>query len=68
MGWGGVQVREYDVDYEDEFAQCCWEEGRDESWKEEDHGEDGLDSTVSFPCTPEVLGVGLKGRGCGYVQ
>lgn len=37
-----VQVGEDHVDHEDEFAQCCREEGRDEAWDEEDHGEDGL--------------------------
>jgi hypothetical protein len=47
-GRGRVQVREYDVDYEDESAQCVWEEGGDECWEEEDDGEDGLDFKVSF--------------------
>lgn len=46
-GGRSVQVREYDVDYEDESAQCGWEEGGDECWEEEDDGEDGLDFKVS---------------------
>jgi hypothetical protein len=54
--WGGerVQVREYDVDYEDESAQCAWEEGGDECREEEDDGEDGLDFKVSFVLLPRL--------------
>lgn len=37
-----VQVREDDIDSQDKLAQECWHEWRDETWEEEDDGEDGL--------------------------
>jgi hypothetical protein len=70
MGLGGrgrVQVREYDVDYEDESAQCAWEEGGDECWEEEDDGEDGLDFNVSFVLLPR-LDMGWKAGEAVNVQ
>ena len=38
-----IQIWEDNVDEQHEFAQCSWHEGRDEGWKEEDHGEDRLE-------------------------
>jgi hypothetical protein len=43
LGMECIQVGENDVDEQHELAECRRQEGRDESWNEEDDGEDRLD-------------------------